>query len=90
MGNWQAASARTKFTEVIDAAVEGEPQFVQRRDGKEVVIVSRDYFERTKPNMKTYLLNEFCSGDGEEAFDAIMQNVRADFPDVLAARDSTE
>ncbi len=42
MGNCQAAAARNRFTDIIDAAVGGEPQFVQRRDGKEVVVVSRE------------------------------------------------
>jgi prevent-host-death family protein len=46
---WQAAEARHRFSELVDAAVEGHPQFVRRRDGQEVVVVSRDYFEQTKP-----------------------------------------
>ncbi len=84
MRSWQAAAARNRFTDVIDAAVAGEPQFVQRRDGKEVVIVSREYFDRTKPDIKSYLLNAGYSGEGEDRFDAIMEDVRAGFPDFLA------
>jgi prevent-host-death family protein len=86
MGNWQAAAARNRFTEIIDAAVAGEPQFVQRRDGKEVVVVSREYFDSTKPNMKLYLLNAGYAGEGEDQFDAIMEDVRAGFPDFQAVR----
>jgi prevent-host-death family protein len=86
MGNWQAAAARNRFTEIIDAAVAGEPQFVQRRDGKEVVVVSREYFDRTKPNMKLHLLNAGYAGEGEDQFDAIMEDVRAGFPDFQAVR----
>jgi len=84
MGSWQAAVARNRFTDIIDAAVAGEPQFVQRRDGKEVVVVSREYFDTTKPNIKSYLLNAGYSGEGEDQFDAIMEAVRAGFPDFLA------
>jgi hypothetical protein len=84
MSRWQAAMARHRFAEIIDAAVAGEPQFVQRRDGKEVVVVSREYFERTKPNIKSYLLSSGYSGDGESEFDAILESVRANFPDMLA------
>jgi prevent-host-death family protein len=83
---WQASVARNKFGDIVDAAVAGAPQIVQRRDGKEVVIVSRAYFESTKPNIKTFLLNEGYTGQGEEEFDAILKDVRATSPDFLTAR----
>lgn len=41
MRTWQAAAARHKFGDVIHAAVRGEPQFIERRDGKKVVLVSK-------------------------------------------------
>jgi prevent-host-death family protein len=87
MATWQAASARHKFSDIIDAAVAGHPQFVQRRDGKEVVIVSREYFDSTKANIKTYLLNEGYSGPGEDEFDAILADIRATSPDFLRQRE---
>ena len=77
MGGWQASSARLRFSEIVDEAVAGRPQFIQRRDGKEVVVVSREYYERTKPNLKSFLLDAGYSGPGEEAFDAAMRDVRA-------------
>ena len=72
---WQAASARQRFSDVIDAAVDGRPQFVQRRDGKQVVVVSRDYFERTRPDLKTVLLGFRFGHDGDE-FDQILEEGR--------------
>jgi prevent-host-death family protein len=84
MSIWQAAAARNRFADIIDSAVAGEPQFVQRRDGKEVVVVSREYFDRTRPNMKSYLLDAGYAGNGEDEFDALLQDVRAGFPDFLA------
>ena len=66
MGAWQASVARNRLSEIIDQAVAGDPQFIERRDGKEVVVVSRDYFERTKGNLKTFLLHETYAGPGEE------------------------
>lgn len=87
MATWQAASARHKFGDIIDAAVAGHPQFVQRRDGKEVVVVSREYFDSTKANIKTFLLNEGYSGAGEDEFDAILTDIRANAPDFLRQRD---
>jgi Antitoxin Phd_YefM, type II toxin-antitoxin system len=90
MANWQASNARLRLPEIIDAAVAGQPQFVQRRDGKEVVVVSRDYYERTKPNLKSFLLEGGYSGEGEAAFDEILHNVRANAPDFLTRHKSAE
>jgi PHD/YefM family antitoxin component YafN of YafNO toxin-antitoxin module len=70
---WQA---RHRFSEIVDAAVEGQFQYVKRRDAKEVVVVSRDYFERTRPTLKTYLLTEGFAEDGEDAFDQVLRNIR--------------
>ena len=80
MGAWQASVARNRLSEIIDRAVAGDPQFIERRDGKEVVVVSRDYFERTKGSLKTFLLQDTyaCLGEGE--FDAIMASIRPGRP----------
>ena len=86
MGAWQSSAARGKLSEIIDQAVAGHPQFIQRRDGKEVVVVSRDYFESTKANLKTVLLNEGYEGAGEDAFDAIMGDIRASTSGAFAPR----
>jgi hypothetical protein len=72
---WQAAVARHRFSEVVDAAVAGRPQFVRRRDGKEVVIVSREYFERTRPDLKSVLLS-FQFGEPGDAFDQALDEAR--------------
>lgn len=74
--NWQAAQARAHFSELLDAAVEGKPQFIHRRDGHEVVLVSRNYFDRTKMNLKTYLLTAGYAGDEPDAFDEAMREAR--------------
>ena len=78
--SWQAAEARQHFSEVVDAAVEGKPQFIRRRDGHEVVLVSRDYFDRTKMNLKTYLLTAGYAADAPDAFDEAMRDVRSRLP----------
>jgi prevent-host-death family protein len=65
---WQVAEARRHFAEIVDAASKGEPQFITRRDGSEVVVVSRAHFNATRPNLKTALLgNRF--GTRDDAFD---------------------
>jgi len=78
--NWQAAQARAHFAELVDAAAEGKPQFIRRRDGHEVVLVSRDYFDRTKMNLKDYLLSAGYAGDEPDVFDDAMQTVRSRLP----------
>nr|WP_294509656.1 type II toxin-antitoxin system Phd/YefM family antitoxin [uncultured Rhodopila sp.] len=90
MTTWQAANARHKFSDIIDAAVAGQHQFVQRRDGREVVVVSREYFDSTKANLKTFLLNKGYSGAGEAQFDAILAGVRSDAPDFLRRRETDD
>jgi prevent-host-death family protein len=75
---WRASDARHKFTDVVDAAVLGEPQFVKRRDGRQVVVVSLEYFEKTRPTLKFYLLTEGVSDEGDDAFDRAMREIRAE------------
>lgn len=74
--SWQAAQARSHFSEIVDAAIAGRPQFIRRRDGHEVVIVSRDYFDQTKPNLKTYLLSAGYAEDEDDAFDAALRKAK--------------
>lgn len=78
MTKWQAAEARQRFSEVVDGAVGGEPQIVRRRDGREVVVVSKEYFERTRPNLKTFLLTQGYAAEEDDAFDRAMKDIRAE------------
>jgi hypothetical protein len=56
----------------VDAASKGEPQFITRRDGSEVVVVSRSHFDATRPNLRTALLgNRF--GTRGDAFDKALE-----------------
>lgn len=83
---WQAAEARHRFSELVDAAVEGHPQFVRRRDGREVVVVSKEYFDQTKPNLKSYLVGSGYADEQEDAFDVAIRNVRTDTAPLLHPR----
>ena len=78
MATWQAAEARHRFSDVVDAAVAGDPQIVRRRDGREVVVVSKEYFERTRPNLKTFLLTSGYADEEEDAFDRAMKEIRTE------------
>ncbi len=80
---WQVAEARRHFADVMDAASLGEPQVIARRDGSEVVMVSRAYFNTTRPNLKTALLaNRF--GTRGDAFDRALDEARETLGGVLA------
>lgn len=73
--HWQAALARHRFSELVDAAVAGRPQFVRRRDGQEVVVLSKEYYERTGPDLKSVLLS-YRFGERGDAFDAALAEAR--------------
>jgi prevent-host-death family protein len=73
---WQAAAARHRFGDVVDAAVAGRPQFIRRRDGQEVVVVSRDHFEKTKANMQNFLLTSGYADDADDLFDRAVRDAR--------------
>ncbi len=75
MREWQATRARTAFPEIIDAAVDGVPQLIRRRDGKEVVVVSREYFDANKPSLRDYLLTAGYAEEHDE-FDDALRKVR--------------
>jgi prevent-host-death family protein len=77
-GAWQAAEARNRFSQLVDAAVEGQSQFIRRRDGREVVVVSREYFENTKPSLKSYLLTAGYADEDDDAFDVALRGARQD------------
>jgi prevent-host-death family protein len=75
---WQASEAGHHFSDLVDAAVSGESQFVKRRDGQQVVVVSAEYFEKTRPTLGNYLLNQGVADEGEDAFDIAMHDLRSE------------
>jgi len=46
MGEWPLQDARNKFSELVNAALAGEPQRVTRRGQPAVVVVASEEFER--------------------------------------------
>jgi prevent-host-death family protein len=83
---WRASEARHRFSQVVDAAIEGKPQYIRRRDGREVVLLSRELYERIQPNLKNYLMTAGYAGDEDDAFDRAMRTVREGSP-MLGPRD---
>lgn len=83
---WQAAHARHQFSELVNAAVAGEPQFIARRDGTQVVVVSRDYFEQTKPTLKTILLTKGYAEDHDDTLEVALRASRDEGDGLETAR----
>jgi prevent-host-death family protein len=79
---WQAATARHRLSELVDAAMEGRPQLVRRRDGREVVVVSKEYYERTKPSLKTVLMS-MRFGNRSDEFDSVLDQARSNLAESL-------
>jgi PHD/YefM family antitoxin component YafN of YafNO toxin-antitoxin module len=77
MQAWQAAKARGAFSSIIDAAVDGAPQLIRRRDGKEVIVISREHYEAQKPNLRDYLIRSGYAPEHDE-FDEALRKVRED------------
>jgi len=46
--SWSLQDAKNKFSAVVDAALDGEPQLVTRHGKPAVVIVAADTFERLR------------------------------------------
>jgi prevent-host-death family protein len=83
---WQAGAARHRFSELVDAAVDGRPQIIRRRDGREVVVVSKDYYERTRPNLKSVLLSHRF-GERGDLLDTALEEARATLSTTLTPED---
>lgn len=73
---WQATEARVHFPELIEGAMADTPQVVKRRDGAEVVLVSRAYFDSTRPNLRDFLLASAGAGTDEEE-DRLAEAIRS-------------
>ena len=88
MREWPSTKARGAFSALIDAAVEGTPQLIRRRDGKEVVVISREDFEAGKPGLRDYLLTAGYSED-HDSFDDALAQIREDGAAILIPRAMT-
>jgi prevent-host-death family protein len=83
---WQAGAARHRFSELVDAAVDGRPQVIRRRDGREVVVVSKEYYERTRPDLKSVLLSHRF-GEKGDMFDRVLDEARTTLGTALVPED---
>jgi prevent-host-death family protein len=55
---WSVSEAKAKLSDVIDAALKGEPQFITRRGAEAVVVIPADEY-RTKVQRSGDTLVEF-------------------------------
>lgn len=54
MASWQLQEARSRFKDLIDAAIEKGPQRVTRRGEPAVVVVSEKEWERVTGNVPSF------------------------------------
>jgi prevent-host-death family protein len=50
---WQLQDAKNRFSEVVDAALDGEPQIVTRRGKRAVVVLSGEAYDRVKTELES-------------------------------------
>lgn len=74
---WTATDAQTRFAEMTSDA-QAAPQVVALPDGKKVVVVSQDYFDKAERAIKLPLMTGGFAGPGESDFDRAMQGVRVE------------
>jgi prevent-host-death family protein len=65
-GSWSVAEAKAKLSEVIEKAMEGEPQVITRKGKKAVVVVSAELWEARGKREGT-LLEFFLSSPARRA-----------------------
>jgi antitoxin Phd len=60
---WRLADAKNRFTELVNLALNSEPQIVKRRNDTVMVISQADYVRLTQknPSFKEHLFNVPCS-----------------------------
>ena len=58
--SWQLQEAKAKFSEVIELALEGQPQLVTKRGTNAVVVISHSDYRRLTQSQKN--LREALSG----------------------------
>jgi prevent-host-death family protein len=63
---WRLADAKNRFSEVVNRALAGTPQVVERRRDAVVVMARRDYEKLTgrRPSFKQFLLGKGPSFQG--------------------------
>jgi antitoxin Phd len=59
--NWSVQDARARFSEVIDAALRGQPQRVARRGKDAVVVISEAEWNGGAPSAPKMTLGEFLT-----------------------------
>lgn len=69
---WALQDAKNRFSEVVDAALRGEPQIVTRRGIETAVIIAHDDYARlaaahapARPPLSEYLLSPGAVAHGE-------------------------
>jgi 8-oxo-dGTP pyrophosphatase MutT (NUDIX family) len=70
---------RARLPAVMAPALAGHPQIIRKRNGEEVIVLSRPDYERLRPSLKIFLLmSAGAAGDDDDAeLEAAIREVRA-------------
>jgi prevent-host-death family protein len=72
---WSATEARANFAELLNEAAAGQIQQIERRDGAEFVLVSKQLFIATRPGLAEHLA-DLNTGLDEQQSEAWLQAMR--------------
>ncbi len=62
---WSSNDAKVQFDALVEAAAKGEPQHVRMRDGTEVIVLSKEQFDRSVSSLKMALLTSNAGQAGD-------------------------
>ncbi len=77
--SWSASDARANFSTLLDDAAAGQIQQIERqRDGAEFILVSKQLFMASRPNLAQYLaeLDTGLTGDEAEEWLEVMRTAQ--------------
>jgi prevent-host-death family protein len=72
---WSASDARANFADLLNEAASGEVQTIERRDGSEFVLVSKQMFMTSRPSLAHYLA-DLDTGLNEQESEEWLQAMR--------------
>jgi prevent-host-death family protein len=72
---WSVSDARANFADLLNEAAAGQVQTIERRDGSEFVLVSKQVFISSRPSLAQYLAN-LDTGLNEQESEEWLQAMR--------------
>lgn len=68
---WSASDAKVQFDALVEAASKGEVQHIRADDGSEVIVMSKEQFDRSVSSLKMALLTGGAGQSGDALDDQV-------------------